>query len=241
MALFVAVTNRKGGTSKTQTVFNLLYYLYDKGFKVLGVDLDSQCNLTKQFKEDPISKEDFTIGSIKQIHDGLDIIPGSKQIPDIVSKLSISIDRDDWLYNNLLKQYEKKYDVVVVDTSPAIDPLNISAYFCSDFILIPLLPDDNSIEGFIETKGYIQQVQMKNPSLEYRVILHKYRPDRSMINNYIMPLLKDEKYILVPDRIIFSEGSLGIPALDLPEVEKAFEEIAFSFLGEKLNEKIKVH
>lgn len=38
--------NHKGGVSKTTTTFNLGWVLAEKGFKVIVVDLDSQCNLT---------------------------------------------------------------------------------------------------------------------------------------------------------------------------------------------------
>jgi cellulose biosynthesis protein BcsQ len=46
MAKSICLFNHKGGVSKTTTSFNLGWVLADKGFKVLLVDLDSQCNLT---------------------------------------------------------------------------------------------------------------------------------------------------------------------------------------------------
>lgn len=42
----ICLFNHKGGVSKTTTSFNLGWSLADLGFKVLMVDLDSQCNLT---------------------------------------------------------------------------------------------------------------------------------------------------------------------------------------------------
>lgn len=46
MTKHICLFNHKGGVSKTTTTFNLGWSLADKGFKVLIVDLDSQCNLT---------------------------------------------------------------------------------------------------------------------------------------------------------------------------------------------------
>lgn len=40
--------NYKGGVSKTTTTFNAGWMLGNKGYKVVMVDLDSQCNLTGQ-------------------------------------------------------------------------------------------------------------------------------------------------------------------------------------------------
>jgi len=42
----IAFFNHKGGVSKTTTVFNVGWMLASKGYKVIMVDADSQCNLT---------------------------------------------------------------------------------------------------------------------------------------------------------------------------------------------------
>ena len=42
----IALFNHKGGVSKTTTTFNLGWMLAEKGFKVVLVDSDPQCNLT---------------------------------------------------------------------------------------------------------------------------------------------------------------------------------------------------
>lgn len=46
MTKSICFFNHKGGVSKTTTSFNLGWSLADLGYKVLLVDLDSQCNLT---------------------------------------------------------------------------------------------------------------------------------------------------------------------------------------------------
>lgn len=46
MVKAISLFNHKGGVSKTTTTFNLGWALADAGYKVLLVDLDSQCNLT---------------------------------------------------------------------------------------------------------------------------------------------------------------------------------------------------
>ena len=42
----ITVTNQKGGTGKTSTSNALMAGLSKKGYKVLAVDLDPQCNLS---------------------------------------------------------------------------------------------------------------------------------------------------------------------------------------------------
>ena len=46
MAEIISFFNHKGGVSKTTTTYHLAWMLSDKGYRVLMVDTDSQCNLT---------------------------------------------------------------------------------------------------------------------------------------------------------------------------------------------------
>src|SRR5687767_14213177 len=46
MPRIIALFNHKGGVSKTTTTFNLGWALADRGYRVLLVDADPQCNLT---------------------------------------------------------------------------------------------------------------------------------------------------------------------------------------------------
>lgn len=48
----ISLFNHKGGVSKTTTAFHLGWMLTEKGYKVLLVDADSQCNLTSLFLGD---------------------------------------------------------------------------------------------------------------------------------------------------------------------------------------------
>lgn len=46
MAKIISFFNHKGGVSKTTTTYHVGWMLSDKGYKVLMIDTDSQCNLT---------------------------------------------------------------------------------------------------------------------------------------------------------------------------------------------------
>jgi cellulose biosynthesis protein BcsQ len=61
MAKRISLFNHKGGVSKTTTAFNLGWMMASKGFRVLLVDADPQCNLTGMILgyKGPTALEDF--------------------------------------------------------------------------------------------------------------------------------------------------------------------------------------
>ena len=87
----ISIINQKGGVGKTTTAINLSYGLYEKGNKVLMVDLDSQGSLTRArginnpddlnndlsnlFNKLMSDVEYDTKKSIIEIKEGLDILP----------------------------------------------------------------------------------------------------------------------------------------------------------------------
>ncbi|WP_211344112.1 ParA family protein [Robertmurraya siralis] len=60
----ISVFNHKGGVSKTTTTYNIGWKLATKGFKVLLVDGDPQCNLTGLILKDNF-EDYYTTGSSK--------------------------------------------------------------------------------------------------------------------------------------------------------------------------------
>src|SRR5699024_12064700 len=55
---------KKGGVGKTTLAYNYIGWLANKGFKVLAIDLDSQCNLTATYD---IYDQNNTIGELFDI------------------------------------------------------------------------------------------------------------------------------------------------------------------------------
>ena len=60
----IALFNHKGGDSKTTTTFNLGWMLADKGKRVILVDTDPQCNLTRQVLEEETEDDEARIQEI---------------------------------------------------------------------------------------------------------------------------------------------------------------------------------
>jgi len=157
--LVITVINTKGGVAKTSTAFTLAQGLSLRGYDTLFLDADAQASgttLTGTVPERDINWEDtigpFVFGEQPDLAyavattywDGMDIIPSSSLAYDAEMKIGSAVARQqarlwDWLDRGLapLKQH---YDVIVIDTSPALSFLTINAAFAADGLIVPSPP-----------------------------------------------------------------------------------------------------
>lgn len=174
----VSVVSRKGGVGKTATALALGAGLRRKGFSVLYVDLDSQCNLTAGLQasagrrggslavlEGTASAEDVICHTAQG-----DIVPATEDIA-LADTLIIGKGRE-YRLQRALASVEGDYDYVVIDTPAALNILTINALTASQSAIIPVQADIDSLQGIAQLGRAIQAVQRaSNPELRIRGIL----------------------------------------------------------------------
>ena len=153
MAEIIAITNQKGGVGKTTTAAALIASLSERGYKVLGVDLDPQGNLG------------FSLGvDIENVHTMYEVF--KKQLP--IDQAICTATYGDLLASNILlsgvelecnkpgREYMLKtelslvsarYDYIIIDTPPALNLLTVNAYVSADKLIIPMAPEILSLLG----------------------------------------------------------------------------------------------
>lgn len=147
----IAIFNRKGGVGKTVCAASLGAILSHAGKKVLLVDLDSQANLTHSFlREEP--EEDvsqiFDTGRlpVTQISLFLSIVPASIQLAATDYQIAGREDRYEILPRALAK-VDEEYDLAIMDLAPSMNHICIGAVSACDYLLAPILPDVDSLQG----------------------------------------------------------------------------------------------
>ena len=149
--------NYKGGTGKTSISHAYGYYLAGIGKRVLMVDLDAQAHLTTCLNQEGLYQE-RSLYSVMVKGDKVSGIITSTSLPSlklIPSSLSLSalevplfkMHLREFRLRQVLKEVEKDYDFIIIDSAPAINLLSLNAIFASDEILIPLLADFLSFRG----------------------------------------------------------------------------------------------
>ena len=185
MARIITITNQKGGVGKTTTCASLCGCLSEMGKSVLAIDLDPQGNLSFSLGAD-VSGNNYTIyNALKQEVELYDIIQHT-EICDIAPanitlsacELELTTVGREHILREQIDKIASEYDYILIDTPPALSVLTINAYVASDWLIIPMIPEILSLQGFAQLKETIYAIKKYyNKMLEVRgILLNQYNP-----------------------------------------------------------------
>lgn len=196
--LTIAVGNFKGGVTKTTTSMCIAQALALKGHKVLCIDADPQGSLTALFGmlSDAEVPDDMTLGHVmidadeeegvvvtepklsdtvqKTYWEGIDLIAANTNLYGVEFSLPAKqlneVGFKFWdVLNAALDELRDVYDVIVIDTPPALSYLTINSFIAADGLIVPLPPnnlDFASSVQFWNLFGDITSGLMENVGLE---------------------------------------------------------------------------
>lgn len=183
----ITVANQKGGVAKTVTCQHLAYALVKHGRKVLTIDFDPQINLTATLATNvdtlpPLSISDLfnsllvdeALPDTAQYiasRDGIDFIPGSKELSRQESVLQTEMGTERFL-QSIIDPLRNDYDYIIIDTNRAASPLMVNALTAADSVLIPINPEFFSTEGLGDLITTVLKNKRRiNPRLAFEGIL----------------------------------------------------------------------
>ena len=166
----VAVTNAKGGVGKSTTAINLAAALVELDQRVLLIDADPSGNSALGFfpRGSPaIGLADALLDSLRleevalpSAYPGLNIVPPGDRLSTCSEQMGsvhgLGQGRE-FRIRRLLKGLSG-YDVVVVDTSPVLTPLNVAILYAVAEILIPIDPCVAALAGVRALENLVQTV-----------------------------------------------------------------------------------
>lgn len=198
----ISVVNQKGGVSKTTTTANLGAGLALKGFKVLLIDLDSQCNLTQSLVGD-ISEGQREIANClldeTSLSDvivptktaGLFLAPAGEELSGVDLDLVGVTAREKILSLCLSKTDLSSFDFVLIDTAPYISLVTVNALTASTHYIIPTTAEYLPFRGIERLQANIGTVREKlNPELSFLGVLVTQYDTRKTITAQVEEALK---------------------------------------------------
>lgn len=191
MTKVISILNQKGGVGKTTISQHLITGLRKKGYRVLAVDFDAQCDLTFIFN----IENTYTIYDVIQNHANInecienDFLAGSRYLNNINFNKQ---KQKDYLLKNALKTIIYNYDYIIIDTPPALSDITVNALTASDKVLIIAQGDILSIKGISQLKETIDVIKTyTNKSLVIKGILLTRFANRTVLANDVAEKLEE--------------------------------------------------
>jgi chromosome partitioning protein len=194
-ALVIACQNFKGGVGKSTSCVNFAHYLAFRGYRILIVDTDSQATTTAMFGYLPdaeITEDDTMLPylngdqkslayAVRKTHfPNIDLIPACLALYEaelsIVMRVSRQSSREQALafFNELkfgLQSVAENYDLILVDSPPALGMISINVLLAADALLVPsaarMFDFSSTVQFFRMIHAYIGQL---DPTKAYRWI-----------------------------------------------------------------------
>ncbi|MCT1713367.1 AAA family ATPase, partial [Dietzia cinnamea] len=174
----VAVANQKGGVGKTSVAQSLLHAAAARGKKALGIDLDSQGNLTQQLTArnadewfdvtiadvmDPSTNVRVDEAVVPTRRDGIDLVPsGLDDYVAVEMTLTGAMMRELTLHKALSQLPDDAYDLVVIDCPAALGLTLTNAFAAVDSVIIVT---DPSSAGFVGVGRIVNTIDTANEQL----------------------------------------------------------------------------
>ncbi len=169
----VSVQMLKGGVAKTTSVLNLGIRAAMYGARVLFIDLDQQANLTyalgvdgedKPIWVDILEKKAKISDCVVRVdgddESGIDLIPSGLN-NSVLDRVLLNSNRN-WAQSVKvpLALIRDQYDLVLIDTAPALSAINTAVTCASDEVLLPVNPDKFSMIGLRKNLKELSDVRI---------------------------------------------------------------------------------
>lgn len=217
----VAVSNNKGGAGKTTTVLNLASAIARRGYRVLVIDTDPQCNLslsvgwdtaregTRTEPGEPTIFNAICLGQNIPVYRnqvGIYFTPSSPRMEDAdvhlnsadvtdpvrVLKSLLAEPIDDHTGEGLV-EWESAFDFIFIDTQPAMSRVTVNVICAATGIIIPVELEPLAVDGYVKTIGKILKIKkVSNPALQIHGVLLTKKDSRLNSARSLEELLREE-------------------------------------------------
>lgn len=175
MARFT-VFNQKGGVGKTTTALNLTAAFGLAGLHPLAIDLDPQAHLTSLCGVSTAGAEQSLYAHYRDnkplgdiIQDtgrGWSLLPAHLELAKIDTQFGKGLNILHKLALSLDREHLDAQRAIILDCSPQVSVLSLSAIFAADLVLVPVSADYLAVKGAVQVEKTLSAL---GPVLKKRI------------------------------------------------------------------------
>ena len=212
MADITTFTNAKGGVGKTTITLNMALCSAADGKRTLAIDLDQQGNLSVALGIDIndlkktahrllIEDREIIDDYLVEVRPGLHILPNTLD-PAADNLLDAKQLNRELLLRQKLDRVKNHFDVILIDTPPAIKTATLNALVCANSIVLTLDSSSFAMVAMSQMLQIIDSIQKShNPTVKVYAVSSMYNK-RQVLDQVLRTKAED----------FFSSNSiLGIP------------------------------
>ena len=227
--IIISITNHKGGVGKTTLTVMLGELMLQYFDRILLIDFDAQANLSRWLcrytervaaKITDLVKIGMTLDlrntqqakiayldakireatySIFREKKEYSVITSSLDLDKLKVQLSTDTDFVRYKIRDLIRYVSNDYELVIIDTPPSTELLTSTAIGASDYIIIPIQLEPNSVQGAVNIiEGVIPGVKTYlNPDVQLLGIvvnMHQSAETQNQIEAELREYLNDKVF-----------------------------------------------
>lgn len=172
----LVVAQQKGGVGKTSSLVHLAFDFLERGLRVAVIDLDTQGNASftlQEFASGYLASQMFDLDgdSLRQWFNDLPEGPlmrliASDAVLADMEKRTLT-DAAPIFKENIKALADSGFDVVLIDTAPALGVSLVAALYAADSVLSPIELEAYSIQGIKKMLTTIANVRKLNTKLQF--------------------------------------------------------------------------